>query len=57
MSENSDEPPINKHVKAIHHFYKMNRLSVCLYYRLFQNSVYCLAIFYSIHSHYCSFKE
>lgn len=56
MSENSDEPPVNKQEKTIHHFYKMNK-SICLFYRLFQNSVYCLAMFYSIHSHYCLFKE
>lgn len=57
MSENSDEPPVNKQEKAIHHFYMVNKLSICLCFRLFQNSVYCLVMFYSIHSHYCLFKE
>lgn len=57
MSENSDEPPVNKQEETIHHFYMMNKLLVCSYSKLKNPEVYYPAILYSIHSHYCVFKE
>lgn len=58
MSENSDEPPVNKIEEAIHHFYMMNKLLICPFYSKLKNpKVYYPAILYSIHSHYCVFKE
>ena len=56
MSENSQEPPANKQEETIHHFFMMTKLLICSHSKLKNPKVYS-TILYSIHSHYCVFKE